>query len=104
MRLGRIELVDNPEGSCVVENAATATAAAAVDAEAVTAERVLALFRRNFSETGASKAELRDTAIEEVGISRTWAYAAINRLLNDGRLINKGSESRPLLKLGVYAV
>jgi AAA domain len=82
--------------SCVVEAASHAGVPSDLSGNS---ESVLAAFNVTFGETGASKAELRDLAMDKLGLSRSSAYHAINDLLKLGRLRNARSEANPFLVL-----
>ena len=58
------------------------------------ADRLLSTFVHNFSQTGASKAELRKVA----DMPEATFFRALSDLLKSGDLINEGTEKRPFYK------
>jgi hypothetical protein len=85
LKLARIE----DSGSCVVESSQLGT-------ETSTREKaVLSHFVSHFAETGATKADLRDS----IDMPRATFYRALNDVLKSGRLINEGSSKRPFYRL-----
>jgi hypothetical protein len=75
--------------SCVLEDVRGQSQAPSWD-------RLFQVFVDNFADTGASKAELRDVA----NLPPASFHRALNALVKAGHLINEGSDSRPLYKLG----
>ena len=59
------------------------------------AERLLSTFVQHFSETGASKAELRSIA----EVSGGTFHRALSDLLKSGDLVNEGTDKRPFYRL-----
>jgi hypothetical protein len=63
------------------------------------AEKLLALFASHFSETGATQAQLRDTAKEQLDMGPSSFHRAVTDLLKRDALRNTGSKARPFLEL-----
>ncbi|AKK28208.1 hypothetical protein AB431_17665 [Mycobacterium sp. EPa45] len=63
------------------------------------AEKILTIFRDHFGATGATRAQLRNTAVE-IGVPSVTAYRGINDLEKSGQLVNLGSEQRPFYREG----
>lgn len=61
-----------------------------------TADRLVSTFVQAFSESGATKAELR----AEAAMSSGSFHRALNRALQQGLLVNVGSEQRPFYRAG----
>ena len=59
-------------------------------------DRLMSAFLSAFSESGASKAELRAAA----DLPPSSFYRAVNHALRDGLLVNDGTEQRPFYHLG----
>jgi hypothetical protein len=95
LRLGKIALPDDPDGSCVVEAATGLDDAETADR----ADKVLALFRSHFGATGATGPQLRALAEDELSVSQATAYRAVNDLIDSGKLVNTGSQYRTFLAL-----
>jgi hypothetical protein len=58
----------------------------------------MSTFVSNFSETGASRAELRKAAADD-GMTSSGAFSrALNDLLRRGALINHGTDQRPFYR------
>jgi len=61
-----------------------------------TVERIVSTFDQAFSESGASKADLRSA----VDMSPGSFHRGVNRALQDGLLVNVGTDQRPFYRLG----
>jgi hypothetical protein len=85
LRLGRIEGTD----SCVVESSHLGSETTS------RAGTLLSHFVSHFAETGATRADLRDSA----DMPRATFYRALNDLLKSGRFINEGTGKRPFYRL-----
>ncbi len=91
LRLRLIELPDS-NSSCIVESHGPGSS---VDERTASEERLLAVMRDSFGTTGASAAELRETA----ALVRSTHYRALNALLTTGALLNTGTQKRPFYVL-----
>lgn len=87
LRLDRIE----GTGSCTVSAGNLSTQG--VD-KSERAKRLLSTFVHHFSQTGASKAELRKVA----EMPDATFYRAVSDLLKDGDLVNEGTDRRPFYR------
>lgn len=89
LRLSQIE----GQESCVIESShGDARTGSAV-------ESVRRIFVSHFLNTGASRSDLRDTAVAN-GVSRATAYRCVSELVGTGFLVNTGSDARPFYRLG----
>ena len=63
-------------------------------------ERLMAIFTKHFSSTGATKMELRTMACGvPTSMPMTTFYRALNQLVQDGTLVNFGTDKQPYFKV-----
>ena len=63
-------------------------------------ERLMAIFAKHFSSTGATKMELRAMACgAPTSMPMTTFYRALNQLVQDGTLVNFGTDKQPYFKV-----
>ncbi len=90
LRLSDVEFTD----SGVIEMASTSGESDIWGDISGSSEKILSLYMSHFSETGASKAELRRAA----GMPPSSFHKGLNGLVNKGVLVNAGTDQRPFYK------